>query len=309
MDLNDLHLAVVIAEEGGLTAASARLGITPPTLSKAVARLERATKVKLFERLARGMRPTELGQAFLERARPIDLATGDLHAALRDLRQGRSGMLRWGVGQGVPDRWIVPVASALAADGVRLVLSGGMADAMLRGVTNGELEFALVGLSAAPEPPLTWQPLCDDPMAPLAPVDHAFARARRPPSWPQLAQARWIVPARGTSTFTEFERNFAEQGLAAPEPWVASHSSQRELSLAGALDAMVLVPRSVIEEPGLASHFIAVIPPGGWRSGRRLAVVRRRGAYLSTAAEHAIARLQDLVADSPARHGQAPRST
>lgn len=301
MDLNDLHLAVVIAEEGSLTAASARLGITPPTLSKAVARLERATRVRLFERLARGMRPTELGQAFLDRVRPIDLAAGDLHAALRDLRQARSGRLRWGVGQGVPDRWVVPVARALVADGLQLVLSGGMTDAMLRGVTAGELEFVLLGLAAAPEPPLDWQPLCDDPMAPLAPIGHPFARARRAPTWAQLAQAQWIVPARGTSTFTEFERNFTEQGLAPPQPCVASRSSQRELSLASALGALVLVPRSVIEEPALKERFFAVAPPGGWHSNRRLTVVRRRGAYLSPAAERAIGQLQELIA------GAAPR--
>lgn len=295
MDLNDLHLAVVIAEEGSLTAASARLGVTPPTLSKALARLERATKVKLFERLARGMRPTDLGLAFLERARPIDLAAADLHAALRDLRLARRGKLRWGVGQGVPDRWVVPLATELVADGVHLALSGGMTDSMLRGVAAGELEFALLGLPAPPAAPLDWLPLVDDPMQPLAPLGHALLRGRRAPSWAQLAQARWIVPAPGTSTFVEFERNFAEQGLAAPLPCVVSSSSQRELSLATALDALVLVPRSVINEPGLRDRFDPISPPGGWHSGRRLAVVRRAGGYLGPAAERAIARLQDRV--------------
>ena len=78
MNLDDLHLALVIAEEGGLTGASGRLGITPGTLSKAVTRLERTTKVKLFERMPRGMRPTEFGNAFLKRAQRIDLDASDL---------------------------------------------------------------------------------------------------------------------------------------------------------------------------------------------------------------------------------------
>ena len=161
--------------------------------------------------------------------------------------------------------------------------------------------MAVVGLAAAPEAPLEWLPLCDDPMVPLAPAGHPLTRSRRTPSWAQLAQARWIVPARGTSTFIEFERNFTDQGMAPPRPWVASHSSQRELSLASALDALMLVPRSVLHEPGLAERFATVTPPGGWRSGRRLAVVRRSGAYLSPAAECAIGQLRTLVAGAPAR--------
>jgi DNA-binding transcriptional LysR family regulator len=295
MDLDDLHLAVVIAREGSLAAASVELGISQPTLSKAVARLERATGVKLFERQARGMRPTELGQAFLDRARAIDLAAADLHAAMRDLRQARNGVLSFGLGHGVPDRWLLPVVHPLVANGVHVDLSGGMTDSLLRAVAQGALAFAVVGLGRAPGGTLTWQPLRDDPMLPLAPQGHAFAQALRDPSWRQLAQARWIVPASGTSAFAEFERNFADHGLEAPQPCVASRSSQLELSLATALDALVLVPRSVADEPAVRAAFAAITPPGGWRSPRRLAIVHRRAGYLSPAAKQAIGLLRDSV--------------
>lgn len=150
MDLNDLHLAVVIAREGNLAAASHVLGVSQPTLSKAVARLERETRVRLFERVARGMRPTEIGQVFLERARALDLSAVDLYAAMRDLRQARAGLLKFGVGQGVPDHWIAPVVSTLADDGVRFEISGGMPDALLPRVALGELEYSLSGISAPP---------------------------------------------------------------------------------------------------------------------------------------------------------------
>lgn len=299
MDLDDLHLAVVIAREGSLTAASARLGITPPTLSKAVARLERATKVQLFERLARGMRPTELGQAFLDRARAIDLAAGDMYAALRDLRQARAGVLRCGFGQGVPDRWVLPMATTLAGDGVRLDLAGGMTDQLMRGVGLGELEFAVLGLAATPAESLAWQPLLDDPMRPLAPAGHSLARGRRAATWSQLAQARWIVPASGTSSYAEFERNFAAHGLAIPAPLIASRSSQRELQLALALDALVLLPRSLLKERAVSEEFALVAPTGGWQSERRLGIVSRAGGYLSPAAQRAMTLLREAVAAQP----------
>lgn len=294
MDLDDLHLAVVIAREGSLAAAAQVTGVSQPTLSKAVARLERKTKVQLFERLARGMRPTEIGRAFFERGERIDLAAADLYAALRDLRQARAGVLRIGLGQGVPDHWLLPLLQELSADGVRLDISGGMPDVVLPRVALGEIEFALMGQSGPPGAPYAWQPLRDDPIQPLAPLDHPLARARRSPGWEQLAAARWIVPPPGTATRDDFERNFAEHGYTV-EPAVVSRSTQREAPMALALGALILVPRSKHEEPAVRAAFAPVTPPGGWHSPRRVALVWREGGYLSPAAQRAMKLLRRTV--------------
>lgn len=297
MDLNDLHLALVIAREGNLAAASHVLGLSQPTLSKAVARLEREMRVRLFERVARGMRPTELGLAFLERARQLDLAAGDLHAAMRDLRQARSGLLRFGIGQGIPDHWVTPMVRALVDDGVGFEISGGMPDAILPRVALGELEYSLSGMSSAPDPGLDWEPLAPDPITVLAPIGHPLARQRKKPSWAQLAAARWIVPAAHTPSHQEFVRNFAQHGLS-PRPAVLSHTSQRELTLGIALDALVLLTRSRLDTPGVRDAYVVLEPPGGWPSARSIALVFRKGGYLSPAALRAMALTRELVRQS-----------
>lgn len=297
MDLNDLHLAVVIAREGNLAAASHVLGVSQPTLSKAVARLERETRVRLFERVARGMRPTEIGQVFLERARALDLSAVDLYAAMRDLRQARAGLLKFGVGQGVPDHWIAPVVSTLADDGVRFEISGGMPDALLPRVALGELEYSLSGISAPPGQGLAWEPLAPDPIVVLAPAGHPLAVARKKPSWAQLAAARWIVPAANTSSHDEFMRNFSERGLT-PQTTVLSHTSQRELALGTVLNALVLLSRSRLETPEVMDAYVVLEPPGGWPSARQIALVFRRGGYLSPAAERAMTLTRQAVRDT-----------
>ncbi len=296
MDLSDLHVAVIVGREGSITAASVHLGMAPGTVSKAISRLEREAKVTLFERLARGMRPTEIGAAFLARASALDLAAEDLYAQLRDLRQSRAGTLRIGMGQGVPDECVLPVVTRLVERGVHVQLAGGMTDSLTREVATGELEFAVFGLSEPPESPLAWEAVVPDPMQPMAPRGHPLARPRRQVPWRELARARWVVTGRQTATFAEFERNFRERGVAAPEPTVLSRSSFRDVALARAIQALVLVPRSAARLHA-ASGLEPVSPAGGWQSRRSLCLVWREGGYLSPAAEHAMTLFRDLLRD------------
>ena len=295
MDLSDIHLATVIAREGGLSAAAARLGVAPGTLSKAVTRLERETKVRLFERWARGMRPTELGRVFFQRAERIHREADDLYAELRDLRQARAGVLRCGVGDGIPDRWVLPVVAELAERGVALDLTGGNTDTLQRAVAAGDLEFALTGLHRNPHDGLAWESVRDDPILPAAPVGHPLAEARQGVSWQRLGQARWIVMAQGTLTRAEFEANFLAQGIKPPVPLVTTRSSQRELALMHTLAALMPLPLSVLEDPGVAQRVVPVALAGEWPSARRLGIVTRAQGYLSPAAVQAIERFTALL--------------
>ncbi|UUZ62166.1 LysR family transcriptional regulator [Polaromonas sp. P1-6] len=298
MDLTDIRIALVVARTGSLSAASEKLGITQPTLSKAIARLERESKIRLFERLARGMRPTELGQTFLSYAERLDLNATDLYAALRDLRQAKAGTLRLGIGQGVPDRYVISLAEATTAHGVTLDLSGGMTDSLQKAVAVGDLEFALIGLARAPSNGLKWIPIRDDPMQPMAPRSNSLTHRRESVAWSELSHARWIVPAPGTASFAEFERNFCDHRVEPPIPIVASRASTREVALAVALDAIVLITRSLAEDSQISARFRLVRPEGGWASKRKLVLVHRQGGYLSPSARKALETIRETVASS-----------
>lgn len=295
MNLDDIRIFLAVAREGSLAGASNRLGITQPTLSKAIARLERENKVKLFERLPRGMRATEVGESFLRHAERLDLEATDLYTALRDLRQARSGVLRIGVGQGIPDSIVTPLALKMISSGVDLEISGGMTDSLQRAVATGDMEFAVIGLTRAASPGLEWTPISKDPMQPIAPSSHPLALSRTPVAWSSLAKAKWVIPASGTDSFGEFQRNFRGHGINAPRPCLASRTSHREVVIAAAVGAIVLMPKSVAEETMRALSFSFVRPQGGWSSTREMGIVRRQGGYLSAAAEKAISCIIDGV--------------
>jgi DNA-binding transcriptional LysR family regulator len=66
VDWDDLKVAHAVARHGSLSAAARALATTQPTVSRRLSALERRIGVKLFERDANGLSPTDLCTALLE---------------------------------------------------------------------------------------------------------------------------------------------------------------------------------------------------------------------------------------------------
>ena len=81
MKLTQLSYVAAVAERGSLRAAARHLGIAQPAFSRSIAELERELGAPLFERRARGMVATPLGQAFVRRATAILNDTGAVISA------------------------------------------------------------------------------------------------------------------------------------------------------------------------------------------------------------------------------------
>jgi len=85
MDPEIRHLRTIcaIADTGSLSAAARRLGVSQPGLSAQLRRIERALGGQLFSRSRTGVRPTDLGERTVGRARPLlaelDALIGGLH--------------------------------------------------------------------------------------------------------------------------------------------------------------------------------------------------------------------------------------
>lgn len=71
LDLNLLAVAVALQDEGGVSRAALKLGLSQPAVSGALARLRRHFDDPLFVRVAAGMAPTPRGASLVERAREL----------------------------------------------------------------------------------------------------------------------------------------------------------------------------------------------------------------------------------------------
>ncbi len=282
MRVDDLTNFVAVASAGSIATAAQALGTSQPTLSKSLARLERALRVSLVERHARGVRLTESGRAVLAHARNVGLDVRDALAAVRDLRQGDAGTVR--VGIGIPQALVSAACKPLlkSAD-VQLEVLGGMSDSLFHAVASGEADFAVAGVKPPRETRLEWTPLFRDPMTAVAHRSHPLASARSV-GWEALARETWLVANVGTMTRAWFEQQFRDRDLAPPARIIGLRGYPFFYELAAAAGALMLVPGCIPRWARDFGDFVEIRRPADWDSDRVVGTLARAGGYLGPAA-------------------------
>lgn len=163
-----LDAFVAAADEGSFSAAARRLGITPPAISKSVARLEAGLGVRLFQRSTRSLSLTAEGERLYRQVRTPWIEIGD---ALAELQQGAgkpAGTLKVAMAPAVGRTYFVPMLEAfmerypdivpdlhfdnrqvdLIAEGYDVAIGGGIE--LTEGLVARELAQVRIVLAAAP---------------------------------------------------------------------------------------------------------------------------------------------------------------
>lgn len=94
LDLNALARFAAVVELGGFSPAARALGVPRQSLHRGVAQLEEATGVRLLDRDARQVRPTDAGRRLFAHASAILREARDAQASMRAARGRPRGRLR-----------------------------------------------------------------------------------------------------------------------------------------------------------------------------------------------------------------------
>src|ERR1700694_4501322 len=89
MELHQLRYFCAIVETGSFSRAAQRTNVSQPSLSQQILKLEDELGTRLFDRLGRSVRLTEVGQVFLPRARAV---LQELEAALSDVVERKASV-------------------------------------------------------------------------------------------------------------------------------------------------------------------------------------------------------------------------
>ncbi|WP_156756625.1 LysR family transcriptional regulator [Actinokineospora pegani] len=113
MELEFRHLRIVIAvaDEGSITRAAAALGLSQPSLTSQLQRIEKSLGAPLFERVRTGAVPTAFGRSVLAKARTVVSGMADLRGEPSPTTSGGRVELRLG---GFPGPLLSVVTTRLA---------------------------------------------------------------------------------------------------------------------------------------------------------------------------------------------------
>src|ERR1700676_5233228 len=106
MTLEQLRVFVAVAERQHVTRAAEALNLAQSAVSSAIAGLEARHKVKLFNRIGRGIELTEAGTLFLVEARAVLARAEAAESALSELGGLKRGTLVVQASQTIASFWL-----------------------------------------------------------------------------------------------------------------------------------------------------------------------------------------------------------
>lgn len=225
LSLDDLNLFVFMAEEGSISGASRRFGISKAKLSRALSRLEERAGLPLFDRVAGGLRLTATGQALQPVAQRLAQTSSEAEEILRAAVGEPTGQLRVAASALSGQLLIAPVIAELHRlhRGVQVVVT---VSALGPDPLSEDLDVVL-RLGRPPEPYLIARKIASSPLALYAsrPVAEALNRSR---ALEQVDAQRIVIGVPGV-----------------PADWDMHDGSGVTHTLRGA-------PKSVVGDPSVA---------------------------------------------------------
>jgi DNA-binding transcriptional LysR family regulator len=202
IDLRRLRALQAVVETGSVSAAAELLRYSPSAVSQQMSALEHETGVRLFERVGRGVRPTDAALLLCKHATRVLATIRDAEDALAALRTGHSGRMRIGAFPTAGSS-LVPRALAMfqalhpnvALDLV--VVEGDEASTSLRsGAIDVLVAVETMSAGDSADDDLVHRHLLADPFRVVMPRSHPLA-AGRSVDLALLASERWIGVSSG----------------------------------------------------------------------------------------------------------------
>jgi DNA-binding transcriptional LysR family regulator len=195
--LHHLEYFRTIARCESYTRASEQIEVSQPTLSRAIALLERELGVPLFDHHGRSVSLNRYGRAFLVH---IDRALADIEAGRReldDLTDRERGVISLTFFHTLGERLVPNLIGAFMRKHprARFILSENMLPQIVRRIIEGDVDLGLVSLPFSDER-LEYIPLLNQELMLVVPSAHRLA-ARKKVALAEVADDPFCLSARG----------------------------------------------------------------------------------------------------------------
>lgn len=240
-------LLVTLDETRNLHQAAEAANMTQPGVSKMLKDIEDILGVPLFERLPRGVRPTVYGETMIRHVRMALAHLAHGQQSIATLRAGLSGHVNIGVIV-APALTLIPRAIARAKEeapnlciGVEVSTSN---DLVVK-LKQEHLDFLIARiLEREDEPSLLYEDMTEEVVCVVGRRAHPLV-AHPKLTLKELAQAKWILSARGSILRNRFDMMFRRADLDMPANVVETTAMSVTMSLLQQTDFLHVMPVEV----------------------------------------------------------------
>lgn len=217
--LRHLQLVLQVAELGSVQQAASRLNVSQSTATKLLADVERVLNTSLFERHARGMRPTFACRDLLPLLRNVMAMLTNCAETAAAAGAGIEGTVRVGAITAGMTGLLNPVLPGFLSTQpqVRVELFEDALPTLLGRYADGELDMLVTRAPAQLATDSQFVPLMEDECVIAVRPDHPLVGQRRLRA-AQLRDYPWANPPLHSQAYSAFEAFFGEGGLPARQP-------------------------------------------------------------------------------------------
>jgi DNA-binding transcriptional LysR family regulator len=245
--LRDLHILLAVPQTGSMVRAADSLAISQPVISKTISDLEHALGVRLLDRTAQGIEPTEYGRAFINCGTVVfdELRRGV--QAIEFLTDPTFGEVRIGGAAPFIDEMIPAVIARLADRYPRIKFHVTESDTptlceLLRG---RKLDLVIGRTSTAFGEDFVSDSLFEDHMFVVAGINNRWSR-RRSIDLAALMDEPWVMPEADNLIWPLIEEGFRAAGVSSPAPQVVSNSMAIRTRLVETGRFLTILPGSTL---------------------------------------------------------------
>lgn len=287
VSLAALELLVAVDATGSISAAARDLGVSQPTASAGLRRLERRLGVELLTRGARGTTLTTQGRSAAVWASEVVASSDRFEEAVAALRDGRGSRLRVAasltIAEYLAPRWLAALAAAPAEGGaapdVELVVRNSRE--VMELVLDATAELGFVE-SPTVRRGLRSRTVATDELVAVVAPGHPWA-GRRSVGPAELVTGRLVLREAGSGTRDVLEEALGQAGVRVPAHVTTLGSTVAVKTAVRHGDGVTVLSALTVADDVAAGHLVTV-PIAQLDLTRRLRAVWRDGAPLSAAA-------------------------
>lgn len=291
------HIACFLAviREGSLIAASNKLAMTAPAVSKTLSDLERVVGARLMERSRQGVSLTENGKIFLRYATASAAA---LDEAVGRIARNRTSA-RQAVSIGAMPNTLTRLLPAAVKQfkNVRAQVQVNIISGTNQGLTQllreGELDFLIGRLPALEHMySLNFEPLFTEELLPVVRLGHPLLRGEDPCALvKRLNDHTVIFPGRGTVVWADAYQLLAAAGCGEPADIIESLSMEFSRNYTLITDAVWITPRGTVQTE-ILNGSLHILPLDVSSARGTTGITSRRDIPLSALANELISQIR-----------------